>query len=147
MSDKLSILIDNYIDKCGYTAKSKDDELIIEKAKKQIKQEISKEICEEMRDKALREADTIIKNRVEMHHIKELRKLAIEGLIVAFFVGLLVNQVTDIIGFLKGTVTLDSIIPTIILVLFFSSICVLIFLLEFISTFIKLWRKAKNETN
>jgi hypothetical protein len=29
MSDKLSILIDNYIDKCGYTAKSKDDELII----------------------------------------------------------------------------------------------------------------------
>lgn len=143
MSDKLNTLVDNYVNNTNINSSSKDDELIIEAAKKRLKQEIYIEIYKEVKDKALRDADTRIAEQKELHHIKELKKLAIEGLIVAFFVGLLVNQVTDIISFLKGTLVLESIFPTLFISLALLFICVLIFLLEFILTFIELWRKVK----
>ena len=76
------------------------------------------------------------------------KKLALDGFIVAIFVGLFVNQVTEIIGHLKRTSVLVDIKPTIWLAIGFFFICVIIFLWRFLAELVKLIKKEHNdETN
>lgn len=104
MSETLHTVIENYI-------ASKSEKILQQEASDNEKEEytnavISKledrvydEVKRDVRDKALAEAEKIIEKRSELRKIEELKKLTVEGLIVAFFVGLLVNQVTDMITF------------------------------------------------
>ena len=73
--------------------------------------------------------------------------LAINGVIVAFFVGLLVNQSTDIIGYWKGSFQASNIWITVGIAVALLVICIIIFAYMFISELIKMLRKDKNETN
>ena len=76
-----------------------------------------------------------------------LKNLAINGVIVAFFVGLLVNQSTDIIGYWKGSFQASNIWITVGIAVALLVICIIIFAYMFISELIKMLRKDKNETN
>lgn len=80
-----------------------------------------------------------------MKKIEEFKKLSIDGLIVAFFVGLLVNQSTDIIGYFKGSFSTNNIWLTVGVVVVLLIICGGIFIGLFISELIKLLRKDKHE--
>lgn len=77
--------------------------------------------------------------------MKNFKKLSIDGLIVAFFVGLLVNQSTDIIGYFKGSFFTNNIWLTVGVAVVLLLICVGIFVGLFISELIKLLRKDKHE--
>jgi len=63
-----------------------------DKTAKEIYQEIRSEVRQEEIDKAQEE----IENQKLIHKIKELRTLTMIGIIIAFFVGMAVNQVTGL---------------------------------------------------
>ena len=63
-----------------------------DKTAKEIYEEIRSEVRQEEIDKAQEE----IENQKLIHKIKELRTLTIIGIIIAFFVGMAVNQVTGL---------------------------------------------------
>ena len=143
MQKILDKVLDKYIN-LYYSEKNEGDaKEIIEAAKEEIKRRIYSDIKEEIKEEALRDADEIIKKRAELHRLKELRNLSIEGIFIAFFVGLLVNQVTDIIGYYKGSVNLDDLLPTFILVLIFGALGAGIFIFAFMSTFLDLWKREQ----
>ena len=85
-----------------------------------------------------------IKEKVEAERIKEVRNLVIQGFVVSIFVGLLVNQITDIIGYYKGSVQLNNLGSTIWWVFGLTLICVAIFGYTFLMTLFEMLRRAKN---
>ena len=152
MSETLHTVIENYI-------ASKSEKILQQEASDNEKEEytnavISKledrvydEVKRDVRDKALAEAEKIIEKRSELRKIEELKKLTVEGLIVAFFVGLLVNQVTDMITFFKGTVTPSNFYVTIIIIFVLLFICISLTLGMLISQLLTLVRKDTHEND
>lgn len=152
MSETLHTVIENYI-------ASKSEKILQQEASDNEKEEytnavISKledrvydEVNRDVRDKALAEAEKIIEKRSELRKIEELKKLTVEGLIVAFFVGLLVNQVTDMITFFKGTVTPSNFYVTIIIIFVLLFICISLTLGMLISQLLTLVRKDTHEND
>ena len=90
-----------------------------DKTAKEIYEEIRSEVRQEEIDKAQEE----IENQKLIHKIKELRTLTIIGIIIAFFVGMAVNQVTGLfvlLDFFKkwyGMLIILSISITIVMVI------------------------------
>mgnify|MGYP000911505253 FL=1 len=76
----------------------KDEEarFSFEAARDKTAKEIYEEIKNELKEEAINEAQEEIKNQKLIHKIKELRTLTIIGIIIAFFVGMAVNQVTGL---------------------------------------------------
>lgn len=149
MSKQLDTIIDNYIKVKDIQLENTEDERreILEAAKQELKRKIYKEIKEEVKDEACREAARDIENMAELRRINDFRKLAVDGLVVAFFVGLLVNQCTDLIGYFKGSVTLDNVYHTIILCIVFLVVCILVFGSVFVSSLIRMLKEKKNASN
>lgn len=152
MATSLDNLIDNYVQlkKDILFSKVNDEDLalFIDMTKKELKREIREEIEEEVKERALKKAQDEIEEKAGLRRIAEFKKLALDGFIVAIFVGLFVNQATEIIGHLKRTSVLVDIKPTIWLAIGFFFICVIIFLWRFLAELVKLIKKEHNdETN
>lgn len=150
MSEKLDRLVDNYLklqDKNVFqeNIEENDREMYVNAAKEKMKKEIYDEITGELRDKAISEAEHIIDEKAGLKRISEFKKLMIDGFVVAIFVGLFVNQTTDIIGYYKGSIKLNSIWPTVLITFIFIFICICIFAWQFISELIKLLKKGKKD--
>lgn len=148
MSEKLEIIVDKLI-------KAQSDALFVANADEKEKEEtiaalrekmitqVYSEVKEEVRDAALQEAEQILEEKAHVRQIKELKQLMLSGFLVAIFVGMLVNQVTDIIGFYKGSVSLDIIWPTVIIAVIFLVICIAIFVGMFLTEVLKILGKGK----
>ena len=152
MSETLETLIDKYLDLKESVifrdnAVPDDKELYVNAIKKQLTDKIYNEVRKEVRDEALADADELIEKKAGVKRIEEFKKLTINGLIVAFFVGLLVNQSTDIIGYFKGSFETQNIWYTVVITAVLFLICAGISLWLFISELIKMLRKEKNETD
>lgn len=115
-----------------------DTEAYVKAVKCQLKDQIYKEVCEEVREEALKEAEKITEERTRQKRIEEFRKLTVDGLIVAFFVGLLVNQSTDIIGYFKGSFITPNISITVAIAVVIFLICAGLCGFWFISEVLKL---------
>lgn len=152
MSETLKSVIDKYIelqDEVVFreNAVPEEKEYYVDAVKESLTDKIYKEIRTEVRDEALADATKIVEEKAGLKRIEEFKKLALSGIVVAFFVGLLVNQSTDIIGYLKGSFQATNIWITVKIVLVLLAICILIFAYMFFSELIKMLRKGKNETN
>lgn len=152
MSEKLDTLIENYVALKSDVVfpkeiSSDDKEQFVNAVKKQLKAGIYEELKCELRDEALKEADKMIEKQAGLRRIEEFKKLTMDGLLLAFFVGLLVNQVTDVIGYCKGTVQMENIWPTLIITLILLFICTGFFVGMFISQLVTLIRKENDEKN
>lgn len=149
MSAKLDTLIDNYIKLKKETILQEVEEeeiaLFIDSTKKQLKKEIQEEIEVELKEEVLREAQNEIEKKAGLKRIEEFRKLAIDGFAVAVFVGLFVNQTTELIGYFKGTAVLNSMVLTLVFAFIFILICIGIFVWKFLQEFIKLLKKEYND--
>lgn len=146
MSDKLNTLVDKYIslqDPQVFLQNIDKDEKAeyVNAIKKQLIDSIYEEVKEDIRDNSVREAEEIIEEKAGLKRIDEFKKLMINGFIVAAFVGLLVNQLTDIIGYYKGSVTISSIMPTIIISAILFIICIGIFTWLFFNELLRLLKK------
>ena len=151
MSETLETLIDNYISQSDRLFKENvvpdEKDTFKEAVKAVMTKKIYDEIRQEVKDEALADAEEIIEKEAGLKRIREFRKLTVDGLIVAFFVGLLVNQSTDIIGYLKGSFQTQNIWNTVWISLALLLICVGIFGWLFVSELIKLLGKEKDETD
>lgn len=152
MSETLKTVIDKYIESqekivFRENAVPEDKDGYVDAIKKYLTDSIYNEIRTEVRDEALADASKMIEEKAGLKRIEEFKRLAIDGVIVAFFVGLLVNQSTDIIGYLKGSFYTSNIWLTVKIAAALLVICIIIFAYMFISELIKMLRKDKNETN
>ena len=148
MSETLKTVLDKYIESQNKVvfrenAVPEDKDGYVDAIKKSLTDKIYDEIRAEVRDEALADASKIIEEKAGLKRIDEFKKLAIN----AFFVGLLVNQSTDIIGYWKGSFQASNIWITVGIAVALLVICIIIFAYMFISELIKMLRKDKNETN
>lgn len=109
------------------------------------KKKIIEEIKEEYKQILIQEADIEIKKEVNRQKIEDLKSLMWSGFLLAFIVGLAVNQATDIIGYYKGTVTADKIWPTIIITAVLCMICLIAYLYSFWKNAVTLFDDLKTE--
>lgn len=149
MSKELSKLLDQYIasKEDVFAAESNPEER--EKLKNAVKESLEKkiynEIKNEVRDKAIADAENEINKRADRKRISEYKSLTITGIVMAFFVGLLVNQITDIIGIYKGTVLQEKLGCTLIISIVLLLICIAIAIGLFISEIIKILERDNDE--
>lgn len=73
-------------------------------AKEQLRNKIYEEIREELKNEIVKDAQDEIDKRANLKQIQEIKTLTVSGAILAVFVGLFVNQVTEIIAFHKGPI-------------------------------------------
>ena len=104
MSETLKTVLDKYIESQNKVvfrenAVPEDKDGYVDAIKQSLTDKIYDEIRAEVRDEALADASKIIEEKAGLKRIDEFKKLAINGVIVAFFVGLLVNQSTEAILF------------------------------------------------
>ena len=150
MSEELEKVLDNYIN--SQEKRLFNDEIDAESkeelksaAKARIEDIIYDEIKKECRDEIIKGAEKEIDKRAGINRITEYTSLPLIGIFVAFFIGLLTNQITDIIGMLKGTVTPEKIQCTIIISIIIFIICALIVFGLFISEIIKMLERNNDE--
>lgn len=103
----------------------------------EIKQECLEECTEEEKKQMKESIDDERKRYSTKKAIEDMCSLITEGIILAFAVGLLVNQVTDLISYLKGEMAcMITVIISVLLVIFIFAY-VLIRLASAISKLIK----------
>lgn len=73
-------------------------------AKKELRNRICEEIKEELKEQIVKEAQDEIDRKANLKQIQEIKTLTVTGAILAVFIGLLVNQLTEIISYYKGSI-------------------------------------------
>ena len=73
-------------------------------AKTELTNRIYKEIKEELKEQIIKEAQDEIDKKSNLKQIQEIKALTISGAMLAIFVGLFVNQITELIDFYKGPI-------------------------------------------
>ena len=112
------------------------------KLKQMIIEEIEKQIRLKYKSELLLEADQKAKESAKLYKISEFKAIMISGIIIAFLMGLGVNQLTDFITYLKtGTLSSSPVITTLIIAGVCIFICVLLFIYNFIIEALKIIKK------
>ena len=110
MGKILDELIDEHLDHylAEYSEKQRDEIgalTVRDAAKKQyqsrIRQEIEQELTETERQKIVEEAQKLAERDALRERVKSIRSLVLQGIFVAFIVGLDVNQITNLYGVLE----------------------------------------------
>ena len=109
--------------------------------------EIIREIRTEYKNELKKEVDLEVQEELNQKKINDIKELMWSGFLLAFVVGLAVNQVTDIIGYLKGQITMESIWSTVAITGVLLLVCIVAYLYSFFSHAIRLLKsdKKKNE--
>lgn len=152
MGERLDALIDNYLkskdeDVFSENTSVEDKKMYISAVKQKIADEIRNEMKTEVAEEAIKDAQIEIEENSLKAKLKEYRRLTVDGLLIAFCVGMLVNQSTEIIGYFKGTIQLGNPWITFMLCIVFFAIVVGIFLGLFFSEIIKVLGKNNNESD
>lgn len=117
MGKKLDSLVDLVISKNDDYSNLEDGNKLL--VKRKLKSEILYEIKQEVKENAIEEAKKDIDDYLTKKKLKDYKELTIFGLIIAFIIGLSVNQFTDVIGFYKKLICKEpcvSILTSIIIV-------------------------------
>ncbi len=117
MGKKLDSLVDLVISKNDDYSNLEDGNKLL--VKKKLKSEILYEIKQEVKENAIEEAKKDIDDYMTKKKLKDYKELTILGLIIAFIIGLSVNQLTDVIAFYKKLIYKEpwvSILTAIIIV-------------------------------
>nr|DAI79368.1 MAG TPA: Protein of unknown function (DUF1129) [Caudoviricetes sp.] len=138
MSDILDKAVRLYVrDGCD----KNDKEDVLQAAETQIKEMIIKEIRAEVKAEEKEKARAEIEAEENEKKLEELKDIVWSGFLVAFLVGLLVNQVTDVITHLKH----DSMGWTAIIIIIIGMICFITFLYMFLARIKKLYDEIKKK--
>lgn len=130
MSETLEKLLNNFIESKHSEIKEnteKDEYMeymttaVKEKMRAAVVEEIRRELEPEIIEKVKKDNEIEEQKR----RVKELQEVLWSGFIIAFIVGLLVNQVTDIISFLKGASGIESISSTIWICIGLLAVCII----------------------
>ena len=108
MGKKLDSLVDLVISKNDDYSNLEDGNKLL--VKKKLKSEILYEIKQEVKENAIEEAKKDIDDYMTKKKLKDYKELTIFGLIIAFIIGLSVNQFTDVIGFYKKLIDKEPVV-------------------------------------
>lgn len=111
---------------------------ILSAAEDSIKKRIVEEIEPVIKEKVKAQVETEENEK----KLEELKEIIWSGFLVAFFVGLLVNQVTDVITHLKGNDNMQGTLTAIIILLL---LCLAVFLYMFIAKVKKIYDAIKKK--
>ena len=125
-------IVDCYVKKF-YPSDDHQDEETINALKSMIISNIEEQIIEKNRSKMLLELDKEAKRKAKLYKIKEFRSVLISGIIIAFLMGLAVNQITDFITYIK-TKSIDN--SPVGITLAIAGICIIICLIVFFYHFV-----------
>lgn len=148
MSETLEKLLNNFIESKHSEIKEnteKDEYMeymttaVKEKMRAAVVEEIRREIEPEIVEKVKKDNEIEEQKR----KVKELQEVLWSGFIIAFIVGLLVNQVTDIISFLKGASGIESISSTIWICIGLLAVCIIAYGWLFITKVLEFIRELK----
>ncbi len=146
LDEILTKIVDDHIDSIIDDTKSLEERnelklLLKEKRKAQIIDEIRN--AYELEWNAELEKKQSQVNRQKK--IEDLKELLFTGFILAFVVGLAVNQVSEILNYVKGLSSWNDLLTSIILSLFLIGICLLMYWYSFYKEAIKYIKNSLNE--
>ena len=118
-------------------------EELITALREQKKRKIIQEIKEEYKQEVIAEADIEIKEKLNHQKIKDIRTLMWNGFFVAFIVGLVVNQVTELLGLLKSEISESELVPTLIFTVVLLLLCLGIYLFSFVKDVLSVFNEKK----
>ncbi len=78
------------------------EDALLDDFRKKIKSEIQEELTEEEKARQIAEIDKAIKSHSTKQALQEIKGFIFEGIFLAAIIGLIVNQMTDIVTYLKG---------------------------------------------
>lgn len=143
LDEILDALMKSKEDIIDKNATDKDKDELITALRERIKSEVIQEIKLEYKDEIVAEANNEIQKCINKEKIKQLKSLMWNGFIVAFLVGLAINQITEIITSLKDLVPINVNIVTLIVSVVLIVIIVLMYLYQFIKDAIETWNVIK----
>lgn len=132
-------------DKIGSGMSEEEKRELVDALKKEKKRAIIQEIRDEYKAEIIKEAESEIEKKIQNKKIDELRSLMWDGFIVAFIVGLAVNQATDIIGYFKGSVSLTDLWSTVAIMSILVVVCVVIYFYRFFKNAIQIFNEKMKE--
>lgn len=100
-------VLDEAVKKYTESKASGENEEVIEILTEKFKNEIYKEVVEQEKERILEEVDREKESRNQQEQIEQIRWIVLETILLGILVGLLVNQGTDIIAYLKGDTTVN----------------------------------------
>ena len=112
---------------------------ILAAAEENIKKKIIEEIEPEIREEEYRKAKAEVETEENGKRLEELKEIIWSGFLVAFLVGLLVNQVTDVITYFKS----GSMPWTVIAIIVLLFICLAVFFYMFATRVKKIYDDIK----
>lgn len=129
----LDAFIKSKLDIIKDAASPEEKNELIASLHEQKKQKIINEIKEQCKSEIISKANIEIQQKVHRQKLDEIKSLMRNGFVLAFIVGLAVNQVTDLFGMWKGTVGIEYLGKTVL----FSIILLLVCLVAYGMSFIK----------
>lgn len=99
MADCLDRLLKNYIEMVAPNEKDKD--LVAPALRKQIIDEIRPKIEKEIYDSTKEKIEKEMEEKRTLDQAQHLKNLMLEGILLAFIVGMIVNQFTDVVSAIK----------------------------------------------
>ena len=85
--------------------------------KEKIREEISQEIIEIEKDRISKKVEEEVDRKDELRKKKQIKSIVIETLVLGFLIGLLANQGTDIITYIKGGTDINIVLTLIWIVI------------------------------
>lgn len=116
-------------------------EEILQAAEQRIKEQIITKIKDDVRSEERTKAKEEIEAEENEKKLDELKDIIWSAFLVAFLVGLLVNQVTDIITLFKN----GSIQWTVIIICLLLLLCLVVFFIMFVSKIKKIYEAIKRK--
>lgn len=104
------------------------------------KRDVVREIRNEYKQELIQKINAENEQEANRQRIKDLKKLMGEGFFLAFIVGLAVNQMTEIITYVKGG---DNFNRTLILTIGLVAICIVAYMYIFFENAIALLKEKK----
>lgn len=144
MTKKLDTMIESYIavkEKDLETIPESDREEYLELLREKIKKMVVEEVKQEYKAQVMADAESDIQQRISDNRISQLKNLMWNGFLIAFLVGLAVNQITDLIGYWKGSVSLSSLMPTLIITVILVAICMGLYFYNMIKETVDIYKK------
>ena len=146
MTKKLDTMIESYIavkEKDLETIPESDREEYLELLREKIKKMVVEEVKQEYKAQVMADAESDVQQRISDNRISQLKNLMWNGFLIAFLVGLAVNQITDLIGYWKGSVSLSSLMPTLIITVILVAICMGLYFYNMIKETVDIYKKIK----
>lgn len=127
MGKKLENLVNSTVTEEDITVRSGSSvtkEELLKMARENIISEIKKELIEELKIEVIREATPEIEKAKKKVMVDEIKTLTMIGFIVAFFIGIAVNQFTESILLLKERYKIHTLVTSTFIGVIFISIVI-----------------------